>query len=91
MPCLVILLAAAFPRLAIALLFFFSTFFDRVYHSLIVLVLGFLFLPLTTIVYAWILNEGHSIDGIYLLALVISVLFDLGLIGHGEYRRRQRL
>jgi phosphate starvation-inducible membrane PsiE len=90
MPCLLVLLVAAFPRIAIALLFFFSTFFDRAYHSLIVLVLGFLFLPLTTIVYAWILNGGHTLDGIYLVAIVISVLVDLGLIGHGEYRRRYR-
>jgi hypothetical protein len=89
MPCLLIVLAAAFPRVAIALLFFFSNFFDRVYSSLIVLVLGFLFLPLTTIVYAWIVNGGHAIDGIYLIAMIISVLFDLGLIGHGEYRRRR--
>jgi hypothetical protein len=88
MPCLLIVIAAAFPRIAIALLFFFSNFFDKVYSSLIVLVLGFLFLPLTTIVYAWIVNGGHAINGIYLIAIVVSVLFDLGHVGHGEYRRR---
>jgi hypothetical protein len=89
MPCLILVLAAAFPRIAIALLFFFSNFFDKVYSSLIVLVLGFLFLPLTTIVYAWIVNGGHAINGIYLIAIVISVVFDLGHVGHGEYRRRR--
>jgi len=89
MPCLIVLLAAAFPRLAIAVLFFFTTFLDRAYHSLILLILGFLFLPLTTIVYAWIINERHPLDGLYLLALIVAVLVDLGLIGHGEYRRRR--
>ena len=89
MPCLLLLLAAAFPRVALVVLFFFTTFLDRAYHSLVLLVLGFLFLPLTTIVYAWIVNGHHPLDGVYLIALIISVLFDLGLIGHGEYRRRR--
>ena len=52
------------------------------------LVLGFLFLPLTTIVYAWIMNGHYPLDGVYLIALILAALLDLGVIGHGEYRRR---
>jgi hypothetical protein len=89
MPCLIVLLTLAFPRIAIFLLYFLSNFFERAYHSLVVLVLGFLFLPLTTIVYAWIANGHHPLDGIYLAAIVISVLADLGFLGHGEYHRRR--
>ena len=89
MPCLMLLVTMAFPRLAIVLLFLFTTHFERAYHSLLLLLLGFFFLPLTTIVYAWIVNGHHSLDGIYLVALVISALADLGFIGHGEYRRRR--
>ena len=90
MPCLFAFLVLAFPRFAIAVLYFFTTFLDRAYHSLLPLILGFLFLPLTTIVYAWIVNNRHPIDGLYLIALIVSALFDLGLIGHGEYRRRRQ-
>ena len=90
MPCLIVLLAAAFPRLAIAVLFLFTHYLDRAYQSLIVLVLGFLFLPLTTIVYAWVVNGNHPLDGLYLIAMIIAALFDLGLIGQGEYHRRRR-
>ena len=89
MACLIVLLTLAFPRLAIVALFLLTNFFERAYHSLLLLALGFLFLPLTTIVYAWVLNGGHRLDGIYLIAVVISVLVDLGLIGHGEYHRRR--
>ena len=89
MPCLIVLLTLAFPRLAIVLLYFFTTFFERAYQSLVVLAIGFLFLPLTTIVYAWIVNGGHRLDGIYLIAIIISVLADLGLLGHSEYHRRR--
>jgi len=88
MPCLLLLLTLAFPRVVIALLFFFSTFLDRAYHSLLLIVLGFIFLPVTTIVYAWIVNSHHPVEGLYLVAVVVSVLLDLGLIGHGARSRR---
>jgi hypothetical protein len=89
MPCLIVLLMLAFPRVAIVLLYFLTNFLDRAYHnSLLILVLGFLFLPLTTIVYAWIVNIHQPVAGVYLVALLLSAVFDLGLIGHGEYSRR---
>ena len=89
MPCLMVLVGIAFPRLAIVLLFLFTTFLERAYHSLLLVVLGFVFLPLTTIVYAWIVNARHPVDGIYLAALIIAVLADAGLLGQGEYHRRR--
>ena len=90
MPCLLVFIAALFPRLALVALFLFTNYLQKAYSSLIILVLGFIFLPLTTIVYAFIVNGGHPVAGIYLIALVVCALFDLGLIGHGEYSRRQR-
>ena len=89
MPCLLLLIGIAFPRLALVLLFLFTTFLQRAYHSLLLVVLGFVFLPLTTIVYAWIVNGRHPLDGIYLAAIIIAVLADLGFLGRGEYQRRQ--
>ena len=89
MPCLLLLIGVAFPRLALVLLFLFTGFLERAYHSLLLLVLGFVFLPLTTIVYAWIVNGRHPVDGIYLAALIIAALADLGVLGQGEYQRRR--
>ena len=89
MPCLLLLLTLAFPRVAIVLLYLFSTFLERAYHSLLIVVLGFIFLPLTTIVYAWVVNSHHPVEGIYLVAVVISALLDLGLIGHGARSSRR--
>jgi hypothetical protein len=89
MPCLIVLLMLAFPRVAIVLLYLLSNFLDRAYHnSLLILVLGFLFLPITTIVYAWIVNIHQPVAGVYLVAILLSAVLDLGLIGHGEYSRR---
>jgi len=79
--CLLIL-GIAFPRLVLVLLFFFTNFLARAYHGLLIPLLGFFFLPLTTLIYAWILNSGASLQGIYLVAIIICVLADLGLLGH---------
>jgi hypothetical protein len=90
MPCLLLLLTLAFPRVAIALLFFFSTFLERAYHSLLIIVLGFIFLPITTIVYAWEVNNHMPLEGINILWLIIAVLIDLGGIGNGARHRARR-
>jgi hypothetical protein len=90
MPCLFALLMVAFPRFAIVLLYLFTNFFVRPFHSIPVLLLGFIFLPLTTIVYAWIVNAGEPLAGIYLLAIIIAVLADIGLLSGGAYQRRRR-
>jgi hypothetical protein len=88
MPCLVLVLGLAFPRLVLVLLFLFTNFITRAYHGLLLPLLGFIFLPLTTLIYAWIVNSGAAVTGPYLVAIVIGVVVDLGLIGHGATRRR---
>ena len=87
MPCLVLIVILAFPRVALALLFFLSTYLQRAYNNLLILLLGFIFLPLTTLVYAWMVNNNRPLDTINLAILVITVVIDLGGIG-GGWRRR---
>ena len=90
MGCLVLIVFLAFPRIALVLLFVFSNYLQRAYHDLLLPLLGFLFLPLTTLVYAWMVNTRMPIAGINLLILVIAVVIDLGGLGGGEYHRRSR-
>jgi hypothetical protein len=78
--CLLIL-GIAFPRAVLLLLFFLTNFLGRAYHGLLIPVLGFFFLPLTTLIYAWIVNSGASAQGLYLVAIIICAMVDLGLIG----------
>jgi hypothetical protein len=89
MPCLLAVLAVAFPRIAIILLWLFTNFFTGVYHGILIPVLGFLFLPLTLIVYTYILKfyPGHLTPG-ELLAIFLAIVFDLGLLGGGAWGRR---
>jgi hypothetical protein len=90
MPCLLLILFLAFPRIALLLLFLFSNYLQHAYHGLIIPLFGFVFLPLTTLAYAWMANSGLPTTGINLLILIIAVAIDLGGIGGGEYHRRTR-
>jgi Na+/phosphate symporter len=89
MPCLFLILVLAFPRVALATLFLFTHYLDRAFHSIFVLILGFIFLPITTLLYAWMINSGLPVEGINLLWLLIAALVDLGALGGGYSRRRR--
>ena len=86
--CLLLIVVLAFPRVVLALMFLFSNYLGRAYDNLLVPLLGFVFLPITTIVYAWLVNTGRPIHGIYLLVLIVAALIDAGALGGGERRRR---
>ena len=90
MPCLIVILVLAFPRIALLLLFFLSNYLERAYHGLLLPLLGFIFLPLTTLVYAWEVNSHLPLEGINLLILIVAVVIDVGGLGGGEYHRRKR-
>jgi hypothetical protein len=90
--CFGVLLSLISPRLLIAVLFFFSDYLSRAYHSFVWPLLGFFFLPWTTLAYAFAINAHGSVTGIYLVAVVAAVLVDIGAVGGGgRYRRRFRL
>jgi hypothetical protein len=88
MPCLFLIVILLFPRVALALLFLFTHYLDRAYHSILLLILGFLFLPFTTLVFAWMVNSHLPVAGVNLLWLLLAVMADLGSVGHGYSRRR---
>jgi hypothetical protein len=90
MPCLFVLLVLLFPRVMLVLLFLFSTYLERAYHGLIVPLIGFIFLPLTTLAYAWLTNTHRPIEGVNLIIIIVAVVIDLGGLGGGEWHRRRR-
>ena len=90
MPCLLLILLLAFPRLVLVLMFLLSDYLQRAYHDLLLPVLGFIFLPLTTIVYAWLVNSRLPVEGINLVYLVLAIVIDLGGLSGGEVHRRRR-
>jgi hypothetical protein len=90
MPCLFVILVLLFPRAVLLVLFFFTNYLARAYHGLLLPLLGFIFLPLTTLAYAWIVNSGTPVEGMNLIILIVAVIIDMGGLGGGEYHRRRR-
>ena len=93
MPFFVGCLALSAPRFAIVLVVLFSNYLGRAYQTTLWPFLGFLFMPLTTLAYAFAINNHGSVEGMYLVVVVVAVLIDLGLVGgsaSGRYRARNR-
>jgi hypothetical protein len=89
MPCLLAIVVLAFPRVVLVLMWLFSTILQRAYHGMIIPLLGLIFLPITTIVYAWMVTSGLPVAGFNLIILVVAVLLDAGShSGGARYYRR---
>ncbi len=89
MPCLIGLIALAMPRLALVPVFLFSDFLGRAYHTALWPIVGFLFLPLTTLAYAAAINWKGSVSGGYFFMVLVAALIDLGIVGGGGWHRRR--
>lgn len=89
MPFLVGCLALGTPRFAILLVVIFSDYIGRAYETTLWPVLGFFFMPLTTLSYAFAINDNGSVEGMHLVLVVVAVLLDLGLVGAGSRARRR--
>ncbi len=89
MPCCIGLLALSLPRLALALVVVFSDYIGRAFDSNLWPLLGFFFLPTTTLAYAWAINSRGSVEGLGLVVVVLAVLTDLGIIGGSAARKRR--
>lgn len=89
MPCLLAILALATPRLLVALLWFFSRWFEGVFTSLLWPILGFIFLPTTLL---WYTAVQHWFNGQWTLwpiaGLVLALVIDLSPAG-GRRRRAE--
>ncbi len=89
MPCLFAMLALVTPRLAIALLWFFTDFFRGIFDTALWPILGFFFLPTTML---WYVAVQHWFGGAFTGAvpiggLVLALLVD---VSPASGRRRKK-
>jgi hypothetical protein len=89
MPCVLGCFALIAPRLVIIGLVIFSDYIGEAYRTTLWPLLGFFFMPLTTLAYAWAMHYGNgSVQGVGLAAVVIAVLIDLGILGGGASNKK---
>lgn len=91
MPCLVALIALFLPRFAIILVVIFSDYIGRACETILWPLLGFIFMPMTTLAYAWAHNStGGNVSGAYLFVVIVAALIDLGTVGGGAKSKRRQ-
>lgn len=84
MPCLLALGSLFAPRIILVLVWMFSDYLN-VFESMLWPIAGFMFLPLTTLAYAWAWHTGDgAISGIGTAAIVCAVLIDMSMLMGGS-------
>ena len=90
MPCLLTLVAILFPRVLMVVLWIFTDWFSGVFSTTLWPVLGFLFMPLTTLWYSVVINHyGGQWNGMTIAVMVLAVVFDMGSNRSG-YKQKRR-
>lgn len=88
MPCLLGCLALSFPRFILLVVWLFSDYLEQAYETKVWPVLGWIFMPTTTLAYAFAMHVGeHRWTPLGIGAVVVAVLIDLGLLGSSRGRR----
>lgn len=91
MPLALGCLALVFPRLAIFLLWLSGSYLERAIESGFWLLCGFLFMPLTTLAFAYSMNSlgpPGEIPPLGWVLVIVAVLADLGVVGKGQRSAR---
>lgn len=76
MGCMIFLLSLIGPRVALGFVWIFTNFVDRAYDNMLVPVLGFVFLPWTTLVYAFA-YDGTGVSSLGWFFVALAALGDI--------------
>lgn len=87
MPFLLLIVALFIPRVVIVVLWLFTHWFDGLFTTFIIPVLGFLFLPYTLLWYVVVEQTAGGEWGLWqMIFLVVALLFDLAPANKRFYR-----
>ncbi len=82
--CLAALLLTLGPRLFLIGVWFFTNWYNA-FDSALVAVLGWVFLPCTSLAWMYVFfQNGGQVEGGYLVLMVLAVLLDIGGVGSGH-------
>ena len=90
--CVFALCAAAFPRLAVLFVWLFTNRVTIAFHNTILLpLLGIIFLPFTTLMYVLVYNPVSGVYGWAWFWVILGFLLDLGSYSSSAYNNRNRM
>src|SRR5690606_17243229 len=92
MGCLFAIFAGMFPRLGVLLIWlarplYFTAAFGG---SILLPVLGVIFLPFSTVLYVLMWSPGFGLGGLAILWLILAIIIDLGGWASSGYANRDR-
>ncbi len=91
MCCIFAVFGAFFPRIALLLMWIFTTYVDRAFSNFFIPLVGLIFLPYTTIMYCLVYNPvTHNVVGANWLLVALGLVLDIMSYGSGGYGRRAR-
>ena len=79
------------PRLVLLFVWLFTDRIDTVFEGSLIPLLGFLFLPFTTLAYLLVWNVQNGVSGAAWLLVVGGLLIDIGTYALSRYASRLRI
>lgn len=89
--CLVTGILSLAPRLVLLFLWLFAGRVSAAFEGILIPLLGFLFLPFTTLAYVLVWNAQSGVSGAAWLLVVGGLVFDLGTYALSRYANRLRI
>ena len=91
MGCVIFVLALMVPRVVMFFIWILTEWFDQSYDSWYMPLLGFFFMPYTTLAYmAAMLHNARAVSGWWLALVIVAAIVDVGHWGGGSRAKRRR-
>lgn len=91
MGCIFAVVALIVPRVLMLFTLLLTDWFGRAFETRMWPILGFVFMPYTTLAYlAAMLNNNHTLSGGWLALFIVAIVVDAGHWGGGGFSYRRR-
>ena len=91
MGCILVIIALAVPRVLMFIAFLLTNWFGRAFETRLWPLMGFVFMPYTTLAYvAAMLNNNQALDGGWLALFMLAIVVDVTHWGSGGQTYRKK-
>ena len=92
MGCIITVIALALPRILMFFAFLLTDWFGLAFETRMWPILGFFFMPYTTLAYmATMLNNDYTLSGGWLALFIVAIIIDAGHWGGGGFSCHRKM